>query len=350
MFLEKIKQIYYINKAKEKLRRQKIKIVAITGSYGKTSCKNYIYQLINKQFNVLVTPKSYNTLNGILISINKLLKPFHEVLIVEIGVDEKNAMNKYLKHFSFDVCVVTCIGNQHIKTFKTIENIKKEKTKLLYAAKETIILNKDDDNLKDLLFDKQTITCSANNNNADIFVKQENDLLNIKIYDNFYTTKSSLIGIHNICNLALCIGVSKAINTSNDVIINAISHLKNVDHRLSIKKDGKWTIIDDSYNSNYVGFKNALNVLKAYPCYKVLITPGVIEQSKNNNEDKNLAKVIEENCDLVILINNPSISNYIENKLSFTHFIEAYTYLKGNYLDKEMVILIENDVPDIYLK
>ena len=121
LFFESILQKINIKKAKTKLKLYNTKIIAITGSYGKTSCKNYTKTLIDSTYNTLISPMSYNTLNGLLITINTYLKPYHEVLIVEIGVDRKNGMNKFLKHFKFDICLVTCIGNQHLKTFKNID-------------------------------------------------------------------------------------------------------------------------------------------------------------------------------------------------------------------------------------
>ena len=153
VFIEKIIQIKNINSAKKKLKSYGTKIVAITGSYGKTSIKNYIYTLINNTYTTLATNKSYNTLNGILLTINNHLKPFHEVLILEIGVDEKGGMNKFIKHFKFDIGVITCIGNQHLKTFKNINNIAKEKTKLLYNCNKCVVINKDDPYLSNLNFD-----------------------------------------------------------------------------------------------------------------------------------------------------------------------------------------------------
>ena len=144
VLIEKLKQKYYIKKAKEKLKNYKTKTIAITGSYGKTSCKNYIYEFLKDKYNVLISPHSYNTLNGMLLTINKSLKPYHNYLILEIGVDEKKGMNKFINNFSFDYCAVTCIGYQHLSTFKTIDNIAKEKCKLLNASTIMSIYNKDD--------------------------------------------------------------------------------------------------------------------------------------------------------------------------------------------------------------
>ena len=352
LLIEHLILLKNIKKAKNKLKNYKTKVVAITGSYGKTSCKNYSKTLIESTYNTLISPMSYNTLNGLLITINNHLKPYHEVLILEIGVDKVNGMNKFLKHFKFDICLVTCIGNQHLKTFKSIENIAKEKTKLFKNAKECIVINNDDPYLKNIISDVKKISFS-NINDADIKVtlKEENlsySSLQIDIYGKSYLTNTKLIGSHNINNIASCIAIAKGLNIDDKTIINNIGKLKNVEHRLSIINKNKWTIIDDSYNSNYVGFINALKVLNKAKNTKVLITPGIIESKNIDNEY--LAKQISSIADVIILINNPILSNYIDNYLSFLSFKDAYTYLENNYNDESLTILIENDLPDIFIR
>ena len=349
-FIEKIKCFFFIKKAQNKLKKYKVTTIAITGSFGKTSCKNYCYELIKNQYKVLMTPHSYNTLNGVLLTINNLLKPYHEILILEIGVDCKKGMDKFTKYFDFDFCLVSAIGSQHIKTFKSIENIFNEKIKLLTNAKKGVVLNKDDLYLKRLNLNIKTISASSKDEKQDIHIQKVDNQLLIKIFTKQYKVNSSLIGKHNLSNLACCIAMAKLVKVDDYIIINAIENIKNVEHRLSINKVGKWTIIDDSYNANYVGFNNALDEIKNYGCYKVIITPGVIEQINDSSLELSLANKINSTCDLIILIDNPPISKYIDNKLSFNSFKDAYTYLKENYIDKELVLLIENDVPDIYLR
>ncbi len=343
-----------IHKAKEKLKAYHVTFIAITGSFGKTSCKNYISSFLKQKYNVLQTPKSYNTLNGILKTINEQLKPYHDVFIAEIGVDKINGMDKYIDIFPIHIGVVTKIGNQHLKTFKSILNIKKEKVKILQNALNYAIINQDDPYQDDVFISCHKITVSTHSS-ADIIVhiaKQDIDQtqLIVQIYNQTYTTYTQLIGLHNIENVACAIGVAKALNIEDDFILNTIKTLKNVKHRLSKTYANKWLLLDDSYNSNFIGFCNALDVLKQSSNRKVIITPGLIEQEKNEKQDKLLAQKINDSADLVILIKNPSFSPYILKKLDFDSFQEAYQYLKQHYIDQELTILIENDLPDIYIK
>lgn len=347
VFIEKIIQIKNINSAKKKLKSYGTKIVAITGSYGKTSIKNYIYTLINNTYTTLATNKSYNTLNGILLTINNHLKPFHEVLILEIGVDEKGGMNKFIKHFKFDIGVITCIGNQHLKTFKNINNIAKEKTKLLYNCNKCVVINKDDPYLSNLNFDINKINCSITKKNNVYIQKCSINKIYILINNKEYMCNYNLLGKHNLSNLSLAIGVAKALNVDDLHIISNIEKLKNVSHRLSISYFKNWTIIDDSYNSNFIGFINALDELNTSNNFKVLITPGIIENKEANEK---LIEKINSTCDLTLITSKFKEFEKINNKRSFNNFVEAFNYLKENYLDTKLTLLIENDIPDIFLR
>ncbi len=347
-------QIKNIKKAQKKLKMNHIIFVAITGSYGKTSCKNYITSFLKQKYNVLQTPKSYNTLNGILKTINEKLMPYHEIFVAEIGVDKINGMNKYIKSFPINIAVVTRIGNQHLKTFKNITNIKNEKTKLLKSALDFAIINMDDSYLKDVAVNCTKITVSTQNT-ANILIKltQQNltqSLLEVRINNQKYDTYTKLLGLHNIENIACAVGVAKALNIDDKIILNTIKKLKNVEHRLSTLRLNNWLILDDSYNSNFIGFCNALDILNQAKNKKVIITPGIIEQGKNNYQNEILAKKIEEIADIILLVKNPSFGEKISSKLDFKSFIEAYNYLHTHYYDQELTILIENDLPDIYIK
>ena len=347
VFIEKIIQKHHIKLAKNKLKAYKTKIIAITGSYGKTSLKNYVFELAKNYYSILSTDKSFNTLNGILLTINNNLKPYHDYILLEIGVDEKGGMDKFVKLFKFDIGVVTTIGNQHLKTFKSIDNIAKEKIKLLYNCTDYVVINNEDPYINNLTFNTNTIKCSINKDSEVYLNKGKNNLINISIYNNKYISSYSLLGKHNLSNLSLAIGMCKALNIDDKHIISNINKLKNVDHRLSISIYHNWTIIDDSYNSNLNGFINALEELSNYDTFKILITPGIIENPLANKE---LINYINKHSDLVLITSNIDVFNKLNNKLFFNSFNEAFSYLKNNYYDKKLTILIENDLPDIYLR
>ena len=151
-------------------------------------------------------------------------------------------------------------------------------------------------------------------------------------------------------NLSLAIAVAIILNINMADIIKSINHIKNVNHRLSLVKKGQWQIIDDSYNSNYDGMINAIDVLKNFSGFKVIITPGIIETKLNDKQKDEIANKINETVNLALLINHPIFEAQINNKLAFMSFKEAYSYLESNYKNKDLIILIANDLPDIYIK
>ena len=93
--IEKIIQHSFIKSARSKLEKYKPKIIAITGSFGKTSTKEYLYEILKKYFRVIATPKSYNTVLGITSFINNNLNEKYDYIILDVGVDKKNGMNKF---------------------------------------------------------------------------------------------------------------------------------------------------------------------------------------------------------------------------------------------------------------
>lgn len=367
--IEKIYLNHYKKKAKNKIKKcVNLKIIGISGSYGKSSTKYYVKHLLDTNYRVLTTPKSYNTMNGILMTINKDLSMSHEILLLELGIDKINGMNKYIKTFPFDVCALTGIGIQHLATFKTIQNIENEKIKLLTHLKsnQVAIINLDEEriikHLEEINANKITISAFKQ---ADIYAqniqaKATGTNFDLHIYDKVYSIKTHILGRHHIHNILIAVAIAKHFQIQDEVIVKRLKSLKNLNHRLELKKEGLWNIIDDSYNSNPRGFIEALEVLKTASTKKILITPGLIELNQYNESlNKKIATYIKKSVDLVVLVgkNADSIHQELlfekmdEKKIEhFNSFIEAIDYLKNNYIDQKITILIENDLPDSYLK
>lgn len=351
--IEKIIVCKNIKKAKIKLKQFHPIIIGISGSYGKTSIKNFAYELLSNHFYTYQTPQSYNTVNGILKCINEELKPYHQVMLIEIGVDEKNGMNKFLKWLDVDIGVVSIIGKQHLKTFHTLQNIANEKTKLLYHSKKCCIINNDDPYLNQLSLNTSCISVSLKQGDICAFNIQESFSkiqFNLKIFDKIYPVFLKLNGIHHIKNVLFAVAIAKALNIEDKSILQNINKIKNAPHRLSTFIDQNIEVIDDAYNSNFDGFLSALNVLSLSNHKKAIITPGIIEQKSNKQNDRIIADKINEIVDIVLIVKQPSFKDYLKKYKEFNSFNEAYYYLKNQYTDEKITLLIENDVPDIYLK
>lgn len=333
---------YYFLKAKKKLNEYKPFIIAITGSFGKTSVKQYLNTILSNCFDVLATPKSYNTIQGITKTINNQLKRNHRYFIIEVGVDKKKGMDKFLKLFKPDIAIITGIAPQHLSTFKSVENIVNEKMKLAFAANK-VFLNGDCQELIKYKNDN-FIFYSIN----DIAIKENIFLYNNNEYQN------NIFGSHLILNIIGCIKVCEYLNVPVSIIKEGVKKLKNAPHRYQLILKDNMKIIDNSYNSNFYSFNKSLESFSKLDGYKIIITPGLIELGKDASHlNTEIAKKCLKLCDKIVLVgDNKYFKNYLYNNekfITFASFKEAYDY--ANKLEKENKnVLIENDLPDVYIE
>lgn len=365
MPLEKIINLKYKRSAIKKIKRINPLIIGITGSYGKTSTKNYLYQLLSLKYRVCKTPKSYNTYLGIIKSINEEMTENCEIMIIELGADKLNGLDKILSFLEFDLSIITSIGPQHLKTFKTIENIVKEKSKILLKTKKHIVLNYNYEYLRVLnLNNIPPITTYSYYKGTDVYVDKINYKNNRSSFDLFYKSKkyhldTNILGKHQIENLLGAIAIALLLDVKIELIAKKIKYLFNESHRMEIKHLNNMVVIDDSYNSNVYGFKCALDVIKNQEKYRILITPGVIELGKKwEQENRKLGEYAASKVDYVVLVGRnvtrPFYLGLLENGFLEEQIIIVDSFKEGmeciNIIDKEKVLLIENDLPDFYLK
>ena len=360
---------YYKKKATKKLRLcNNMVVIGITGSYGKTSSKNILYEVLNVKYRVLMTPKNYNTLYGIMITINNYLDKFCDVFIVEMGAFKLGSINKLCKLVHPEYGIITNIGLSHLETFHTKENIQKGKFELVEALpKNSIaILNMDDEyqvsyHIKN---EVKIIWIGINNHLADIFAKDimvsdKGSMFKVCFKDdsNEYLFETNLLGNHNIYNILNAIAIGKYMGLNIKELQLGVKKVMAIPHRLEIKRINDLVIIDDSYNSNPVGANMALDILKLMDGIKIIVTPGMIELGMKEDEyNKNLGKYMSKVVDYVILIGKKKTKaiyegliqeNYEEEKIFILNDIqEAFKIING--IKGKKYVLLENDLPDIF--
>lgn len=356
MPVEKIINNKYVRHAKQKLREINPIIIAITGSYGKTSTKHFLQSILSTYYPCIATPSSYNTILGIVKTINDKLTKEHKIFIVEVGVDQVNGMNKFLKLFTPNYVIVTSVGPQHLKTFKSIENILKEKMKLanIVDSNGVVLLNGDNQYLSDYPVINNTVYYGFNNRNDCLLeiLKQSNGITYFSVGKKKFET--TILGNHLLLNLSAAIQLAIILKVPYMFIYNAVKKLENYDHRLKLIKKEKYLIIDDSYNSNLEGFINALDVLKTFNKYRVLITPGLIELGDKSYEyNLKVAQYSIDKIDYAIIIGDlkPFREVYEQNNIKYKQVASYNEAIKKaeSLIYKDIVILIENDLPDNYL-
>ena len=373
--IEKQIQRYYKKKAIDKLRVNPDSVkIAITGSYGKTSTKDILYQVLSSSYVTLKTPASYNTMMGISKTINTSSLKGVEVLIIEMGAFQKGEIEEMVEAVRPHIRIITEIGPQHLSTFKSIEQVAQAKFEILsyFNEADTGVFYVDNPyiqaysfespytyGLEQGIYQAQSISYQDHQTRFDIYkagVKQ-------------ISVTTSLLGRHNVINILAVYTIIQAlkayhIDISDSVFQKAIASLMPTLHRLSYQRQGRLHIYDDSYSSNVKGFQYAIEVLKNQTGIRCIITPGIVDGGKQEtNLNREITTYLYEDIDEICIIKNKAsevIIHLLEEKnvsfQIFSTFKEAYTYLTDKYLEQEPTnkeqvhLLIENDLPDSFLE
>lgn len=364
----------YIQNGFKKQARKKLAsmpdldVIAITGSYGKTSTKFMIRDLLKERFNVCSTPGSYNTPMGICKVINNDLQANHQVLILEMGARYQGNIQELCDIAKPDISVITNVGVAHLETFGSQDVIAKEKGTLVdnLESGDVAILNADDPRVSEMGSDRQDINrvlVGLNNGEiqaSGISYNTSGMSFNVTLGDETESFQTKLLGAHNAQNLLLAIGVGHHFGLRLKTMALAAQKIEPVEHRLELKQNGDLFIIDDAFNSNPVGAKNAVEILSQFDTGKrIIITPGMIELGDIEKEEnyKFGQTIGKANLDLVILVGKDRakpIQEGIRSEDSASLNVRVVNSLyEANELIQKVaqpgdVILYENDLPDVY--
>ncbi len=363
-----INRHYYNDAAKRLASMTDLKIVGITGSYGKTSTKHYLHRILSEQFDTLMTPGSYNTTLGVIRTVREYMKPYNEVFIVEMGAKSPGDIKEICDLVHPTMGIITAVGPQHLESFKTIENVQATKFELADALPEDgmIIINNDFEKIADR--EVENTGCAryaVSNSHADykaIDVKYTSAGTTFTITgpDGLQLPISTrLMGECNVSDLLAAAVCALKLGVAPEKIANAIRTIEPVEHRLSVKKTAAGiTILDDAFNSNPVGSRMALEVLKAMgPGKRIVITPGMIELGQQQFElNKAFGRTIAECVDVAIVVgqyNRDAITEGIEagKGKATVHTVDSFTeaqQLLATFVSAGDVILYENDLPDTF--
>ena len=358
----------YINEAKKILNDNPDLIkIGITGSYGKTTTKNIITQILNTKYYTLMTPASFNTPMGITRTIREYLKRVHEVFVCEMGADHVGDISYLMKMINPKYGVVSSIGPQHLNTFGKLDNIIDEKMQEIEMLPEdgVGIINIDNEYIAKYPIKNicKIVSVGYTNENADYVAKKVKYTIDgssfvCKINGKDYKFKTKLLGEHNITNILLGIALAYEMSVEPKDIVKAVEELKQVEHRLEAKIINGYSFIDDAFNSNPSGCKFALKTLSLMPGKRVIVTPGLIDLGEvENRSNYEFGKTMLNNTDFVILVGKNQTrfiykglkdSGYnMENVLVVDKVYEAFNYVYSNFKPTD-TILLENDLPDAF--
>ena len=347
-----------------------LKIVGITGSYGKTSTKHYLHRILSEHFDTLMTPGSYNTTLGVVRTVNELLKPYNEVFIVEMGAKQKNDIKEICDLVHPHAGIITAVGPQHLESFGSIRNVRDTKFELADSipADGFVVVNNDFeqcrgrrvDNTRCIRYgvaDKSGCAYTA----TDIKYSPTGTVFTVKGPDGFsLDLETALVGECNISNLVAAVAMAHELGVPDDKIRYGVSRIEQVEHRLSLRRlPSGVTIIDDAFNSNPMGSRMALDVLAMMTQgSRWVITPGMIELGDEQfNLNKAFGKHMAACADHAMIVgeyNRQAIADGLkeggmpeDHVLFFDTFLDANAYVMDRVKAGD-IILIENDLPDTF--
>ncbi len=359
----------YIKNAKSKIKGfDELKVVGITGSYGKTTTKYIVSSILSQKYNTLMTPGSYNTTLGVVKTINEKLEPTHQVFVCEMGAKNVGDIKEICDIVHPQYGILTAIGPQHLETFKTIENVKKTKMELIDSLPENgwAFVNNEDENIAKIHFDKNNIKYGLNNQSEyyayNIRIEETGSIFDVHTpSEDILNIKTKLLGEHSILNIVGAIAIAQKLGLNQNEIKTGIRFLKPVPHRLELKRNPNGLIIiDDAYNSNIKGAKMAVKTLGRYKNkIRILVTPGIVDlgdYAKKYNVE--FGEEATKYCDFIILVGekqaidlNEGINNkkYPKDKVYIAKNINDAFKKISEFDTKNIVVLLENDLPDNYL-
>ena len=355
----------YVKDARRRLEeRPDLTVIGITGSYGKTSTKTFLQALLAVRYNVLMTPESYNTTMGVVRTIRERLTPSHQIFIAEMGAKNPGDIREICELVHPTYGILTSIGEQHLETFRTIDNIIATKFELADAIPEDgcLFLNVDNEYIRTHAVSVPTVTYGTGKTAADYTATQ----VTVDAQGSSFTLtapngesrrfSTKLLGAHNIQNLAGCIAVAHRFGIPLEELVYPVRMLKPVEHRLELLPNG---FIDDAYNSNPAGFRGALEVLSGFDAQRVLVTPGMVELGDRQEAlNRELGEYAASRCDYAVLVGikqAPPLKEgllaggFPEEKIFVAETLQqGLAHLQGLSPDpgRPRIVLLENDLPD----
>jgi UDP-N-acetylmuramoyl-tripeptide--D-alanyl-D-alanine ligase len=351
----------YVIEATEKLGRVKPIVVAVTGSYGKTSTKAYIAHLLSGNHQVLASPASFNNTAGLSRAINEHLAPGTEVFVAEMGAYGPGEIAEMCSWVKPSIGVITAIGPVHLERFRSLDRTTVAKAEIL-AGVQIGVINADEPRLApvgDALVARggTLIRCSTKDETADVAVLARGEGLEVRVRGDGIASLETRPGFP--MNVACAVGVAIALDTSAALIAKLMPTLPTPEHRLSVATSARGVvIIDDSYNSNPLGAAAALELLvrRSDPGgRRVVVTPGMVEMGRLQREaNREFAAKASNVATDFLVVGRTNRRALLEGAREGDAAVTVVATREGatdwarEHLGPGDAILYENDLPDHY--
>jgi UDP-N-acetylmuramoyl-tripeptide--D-alanyl-D-alanine ligase len=369
--LEEALRGYYLRDAAARLRSLGPIVVAVAGSYGKTSTKEFLATILSARYEVLKTPGSYNTPMGLSRIIRENLSPAHEVFVTELGDWVPGDIALLCRLLRPRIGVITTIGPEHLERFKTMDRVVSSKFELLQALTDdgTAVINQDDEmvrGLGDRTPSAAVVRYGLMREGAQVRARDvrttREGLEFVVEADGAGEAEFSVgvLGRHNVENVLAATTAALSLGMTLDEIALAARRIAPVEHRLQpIEGAGGVLIIDDAFNSNPRGAAAALDVLSELNGgRRILVTPGMVELADREfEENRCFGRRAAQLCDAVIVVGRERAAPLVaglrdegfpEEHLHVVSDLSEATTRLGTLVRAGDVVLFENDLPDTY--
>lgn len=366
-----INKRYYDEAASILASMPDLKVIGVTGSYGKTSTKHYLNRILSEEFEVMMTPGNFNTTLGVVRSVREYMKSYTQVFIAEMGAKQPRDIKEICDLVHPAIGIITAVGPMHLESFKTIENVQATKFELADSlpADGLAVVNNDFEYIANRPV--ENVKCARYSVDAskgadyyasDVRYTPSGTTFAICQSDGSEVIRlaTKLVGSCNVSNLIAAVTVALHLGMDKEKIKYAVERIEQVEHRLSMKRTaGGITIIDDAYNSNPIGSAMALEVLASMTSGKrIVITPGMIELGDDQEAlNRKLGEEIAKSADVAFVVGEYNREAIVDGlkaggmpedgiRISDT-FAQAQSAMLAMAKPGDTV-LYENDLPDTF--
>lgn len=334
----------WVERATAKLRSVDPDVVAITGSFGKTTTKNYVAHLLSGSRRVVASPASFNNRMGLARAINENLVPGTEVFVAEMGTYGFGEIAELCEWIPPKVAAMVSIGPVHLERFRSRENIALAKSEILDRA-EVGVVCVDYPELAVIAEQRRTAMRII-----EVSARQGITIDGRRVAD----VPPAVFGV----DLAVALGICDGLGVDPTSVLDRVTDLPVAEHRQSLIEAGAgFTIVDDTFNSNPDGARSALAKLAtvADGGTTAVITPGMVELGKlQDQENRSFAAAVSEQVDHLIIVgrtNRRALQMGSANGRASVTVVdtrdEAVAWAREN-LGPGDAVLYENDLPDHY--
>lgn len=275
---------------RQNLLKSKAKVVAITGSVGKTTTKDIVAHILSSKYRVFKSEGNYNTQTGIPLMLTKITDEF-DIAVIEMGMDRFGDIENYCKMTEHNIAVITNIGTSHMEYFGSKQKIFEGKLQIAtnFDENSTLVVNCDDEYLSSIKNVRYRLSKVGNCKDSDIFatdVKMHSDGVDFVLNYNAkkYDVNLPILGAHNVVNSLLAISVAQYFNIEMNKIVDSLKTVKNTYMRLQkVNKNGIMYIID-CYNSSLESMRAAVKVIENMNSNRKIMVIGDVYETGSSRD------------------------------------------------------------------